>query len=115
MEAMITREMITAYKNARDIPIKSSTLLFTRSMTQMRRQIFVHLLFAWLLLAASALNHVTASVQAMQSVHFKLRTLHASPKTQTGHPIPSWIKEKKNRKSPSGPNPIGNQHPPSKP
>jgi len=36
-------------------------------MLQMRRQILVHLLFAWLLLAASALNHVTASVQATQS------------------------------------------------
>ncbi|TKY67337.1 CLAVATA3/ESR (CLE)-related protein 46 [Spatholobus suberectus] len=79
-------------------------------MPQMRRQTFVHLLFAWLLLTASALNHVTASVQAMQSVHFK-----ASPKPQTGHVIPSWVKEQKNRKSPSGPNPIGNHRPPSKP
>ncbi|KAG4974034.1 hypothetical protein AAZX31_11G137100 [Glycine max] len=84
-------------------------------MAHMRRQIFVYLLFAWLLLAASALNHVTASVQAMQSVHFKLRTLEANPKQQNGHVIPSWVEEKKNRKSPSGPNPIGNQHPPSKP
>ncbi|XP_027345715.1 CLAVATA3/ESR (CLE)-related protein 46 [Abrus precatorius] len=81
----------------------------------MRRQIFVHLLFAWLLIAASALNHVAANVQNMQSVHFKLRTIQASPKPHTGHVIPSWAKEEKNRKSPSGPNPIGNHRPPSKP
>ncbi|WVZ03781.1 hypothetical protein V8G54_024587 [Vigna mungo] len=133
-------------------------------MPLMRRQVFIQLLFAWLLLPASALNHVTADVQAMQSgiaflhssaytsetiffcmfgvrlfchshklmrndlamviasnsisrhfillysVHFKLRT----PQPQTGHVIPSWVNEK-SRKSPSGPNPIGNQRPPSKP
>ncbi|XP_020214671.1 CLAVATA3/ESR (CLE)-related protein 46 isoform X2 [Cajanus cajan] len=84
-------------------------------MPQMRRQIFVHLLFAWLLLAASALNHVTTSVQHMQSVHFKLRTLQASPKPQTEHGMFPWVKEEKKRKSPSAPNPIGNQRPPSKP
>ncbi|CAJ1933095.1 unnamed protein product [Sphenostylis stenocarpa] len=59
-------------------------------MPQMRRQIFVLFLFAWLLLPASALNHVAAGVQAMQSVHFKLRTLQAIPKPQTGNAIPSW-------------------------
>ncbi|BAT90710.1 uncharacterized protein HKW66_Vig0140610 [Vigna angularis] len=102
-----------AYKkqqNARDILIKTATLLFTPSMPLMRRQFFIQLLFAWLLLPASALNHFTADVQAMQSVHFKLRT----PQLQTGNVIPSWVNEK-NRKSPSGPNPIGNQRPPSKP
>ncbi|KAH1220370.1 CLAVATA3/ESR (CLE)-related protein 46 [Glycine max] len=106
-------------------------------MLQMRRQILVHLLFAWLLLAASALNHVTPSVQATQSaqagsamfiatncmpphsiflhsVHFKLGSLDASPKQRSGHVIPYWVEEKK-RKSPSGPNPTENQHPPSKP
>ncbi|KAL2328739.1 hypothetical protein Fmac_022166 [Flemingia macrophylla] len=84
-------------------------------MSQMRRQFFVHLLLAWLLLAASALNSVTTSVQAVQSVHFKLRTLQASPKPQAGRDRPSWVNEEKKRKSPSGPNPIGNQRPPSKP
>ncbi|KAK7262440.1 hypothetical protein RJT34_30013 [Clitoria ternatea] len=84
-------------------------------MSKMRRQIFVHLLFAWLMLAASALNHVPANAQAMHSVHFKLRTLQGSPKPLTGHVIPSWVKDMKNRKSPSGPNPIGNHRPPSKP
>ncbi|KAK7312479.1 hypothetical protein VNO77_36371 [Canavalia gladiata] len=84
-------------------------------MPQMKRQIFVHFLFALLLLAAFALNHVTANVQATQSVHFKLRTLQADPKPHTGHVIPSRDKEEKNRKSPSGPNPIGNHRPPSKP
>ncbi|XP_004505876.1 CLAVATA3/ESR (CLE)-related protein 46 [Cicer arietinum] len=81
----------------------------------MRRQIFVPLLFAWLLLAASALNHVTVDIQAIQSVDFKLRTLQATPKPHAEHVIPSWVKEKKSRKSPSGPNPIGNQRPPTKP
>ncbi|XP_027910771.1 CLAVATA3/ESR (CLE)-related protein 46 [Vigna unguiculata] len=79
-------------------------------MPLMRRQIFIHLLFAWLLLPASALNHATADVHAMHSAHFKLRT----PPPQTAHAIPSWVNEK-SRKSPSGPNPIGNQRPPSKP
>ncbi|KAJ1381800.1 hypothetical protein SESBI_44808 [Sesbania bispinosa] len=83
----------------------------------MRRQTSVHLLFAWLLLAASALNHITANDQAIQSVHFKLRTtlLQASSEPRAGHAMPSWVKEKKSRKSPSGPNPIGNHRPPSKP
>ncbi|KAK7404588.1 hypothetical protein VNO78_05541 [Psophocarpus tetragonolobus] len=84
-------------------------------MPQTRRQILVHLLFAWLLFAASALTANSAMVLLLHSAHFKLRTLQASPKPQTGHAIPSWVEEKKNRKSPSGPNPIGNQHPPSKP
>lgn len=47
--------------------IKRRTLPFTMSKPKMRRQIFVHVLFAWLLLAASAFNHVTANVQAVQS------------------------------------------------
>ncbi|KAK7341703.1 hypothetical protein VNO80_24640 [Phaseolus coccineus] len=100
-------------------------------MPLMRRQIFIHLLFAWLLLPASALNHVTPGVQAMQSgiafapssayssetiffFYFKFRTPQAIPESQTRHAIPSWVNEK-NRKSPSGPNPVGNQRPPSKP
>ncbi|ESW04105.2 hypothetical protein PHAVU_011G065200 [Phaseolus vulgaris] len=83
-------------------------------MPLMRRQIFIHLLFAWLLLPASALNHVTPGVQATQSVYFKFRTPRAIPQSQTRHAIPSWVNEK-NRKSPSGPNPVGNQRPPSKP
>ncbi|XP_057449160.1 CLAVATA3/ESR (CLE)-related protein 46 [Lotus japonicus] len=96
--------------------IKRRTLPFTMSKPKMRRQIFVHVLFAWLLLAASAFNHVTANVQAIQSgVHFNPRTLQASPKLRGGHAIPSWVKEKKSRKSPSGPNPIGNHRPPSQP
>ncbi|PNY07151.1 hypothetical protein L195_g008948 [Trifolium pratense] len=81
----------------------------------MRRQIFVHLFIAWLLLAVSALNHVTANVQAIQPVDFKLRKLQATPKPHGEDVIPSWVTEKKTRKSPSGPNPIGNHRPPTKP
>jgi hypothetical protein len=41
----------------------------------MRRQIFVHLLFAWLLLAASALGHNTANVQAIQPGVYSYHTI----------------------------------------
>ncbi|GAU49152.1 hypothetical protein TSUD_87350 [Trifolium subterraneum] len=83
----------------------------------MRRQIFVHLLFAWLLLllAASALDHVTANVQAIQPVDFKLRTLQATPKPHAEDVMPSRVTEKKTRKIPSGPSPIGHHHRPTKP
>ncbi|KAK2436064.1 hypothetical protein QL285_021078 [Trifolium repens] len=64
---------------------------------------------------ASALGHNTANVQAILPVNFKLRTLQATPKSHAEDVIPSWVTEKKTRKSPSGPNPIGNHRPPTKP
>ncbi|CAL0304133.1 unnamed protein product [Lupinus luteus] len=89
-------------------------------MPKMRGKNMGYVLFACLFLAASALNHVTANVQATQLDHFKLRTLQSIPKPQGGHAndvIPSWtwIEEKMTHKKPSGPNPIGNRFPPSKP
>ncbi|XP_019448639.1 PREDICTED: CLAVATA3/ESR (CLE)-related protein 46 [Lupinus angustifolius] len=82
-------------------------------MPKMRGQIMGYVLFACLLLAASALNHVTANVQATQSDYFKLRTLQSIPKPPAGHG--NDIEEKVTHKKPSGPNPIGNRFPPSKP
>ncbi|XP_028775795.1 CLAVATA3/ESR (CLE)-related protein 46-like [Neltuma alba] len=80
----------------------------------MRGQIFLRLLLLCLLLAASPFNHFTANVQAIPAVHVKLRTLRPSTMPHSGHVIPSWDEDKRTRKSPSGPNPIGNHQPPSK-
>ncbi|KAK7257801.1 hypothetical protein RIF29_32036 [Crotalaria pallida] len=71
-------------------------------------------------LESSALTRVTAKVQATQSVYFRLRNLQTVPKPHAGHvndatPSHTWIEEKRAPKKPSGPNPIGNHFPPSKP
>ncbi|KAE9616620.1 hypothetical protein Lal_00034809 [Lupinus albus] len=82
-------------------------------MPKIRGQIMVLVLFACLLLAASTLNNVNANVQSTQSDHFKLRTLQSIPKSPAEHG--NDIEEKVTHKKPSGPNPIGNRFPPSKP
>ncbi|XP_054812181.1 CLAVATA3/ESR (CLE)-related protein 46 [Prosopis cineraria] len=83
-------------------------------MRKMRRQIFFRLLLLSLLLAASPINHLTASVQAIPPAHVKLRTLRPSSMPHSGHDMPSWDEDKRTQKSPSGPNPVGNHRPPSK-
>ncbi|RYR23134.1 hypothetical protein Ahy_B03g068398 isoform A [Arachis hypogaea] len=61
----------------------------------------------------SALNHVTANAQDIQPVQFKLKTLQTIPRSEH---ITSWGEEKRtHRKHPSGPNPVGNHLPPTKP
>ncbi|KAI9081962.1 hypothetical protein K1719_036224 [Acacia pycnantha] len=82
-------------------------------MPKMTTQVFIRLLLCFLL-AASPLNHFTANVQAIPSVHVKLRTIRASSMPHSGHVIISWDEDKRTHKSPSGPNPVGNHRPPSK-
>ncbi|KAI4322154.1 hypothetical protein L6164_021874 [Bauhinia variegata] len=79
-------------------------------MPEMRRQIFLHLLFAiCLLLAASPLSHFTANVCAIQSGQLKFRPVRPSSKRIPKHVTPEWVEEMKSHKNPSGPNPtVGN-------
>ncbi|MED6208774.1 hypothetical protein PIB30_048459 [Stylosanthes scabra] len=80
----------------------------------MRRQIVVLLFTLLMMLSASALNHVTANAQDIQSVQFKLRTLQTIPHARE-QIIQSWGTEKRTHSHPSGPNPEGNHLPPIKP
>ncbi|KAI4334510.1 hypothetical protein L6164_019193 [Bauhinia variegata] len=63
---------------------------------------------------ASSFNHFTANVQAIQSDQFKLRPVQSSSQRIHKHVTPEWVEERKTRKNPSGPNPVGNHRPPSK-
>ncbi|KAL6341492.1 hypothetical protein AAG906_032611 [Vitis piasezkii] len=77
-----------------------------------RRQTLFALLLACLLLAASPHRYSAATrVQAGS----KPREASASAAAAAGFSFATSAKGKKTRKSPSGPNPVGNQHPPSRP
>ncbi|XP_030537455.1 CLAVATA3/ESR (CLE)-related protein 46 isoform X2 [Rhodamnia argentea] len=73
------------------------------------------LLLVGCLLSAFSLHSPAVQAQAVGSVHPKARpssleTAHLYP----GHMGPGLGKEKKMRKTPSGPNPTGNHRPPTK-
>ncbi|KAJ7980878.1 CLAVATA3/ESR (CLE)-related protein 46-like [Quillaja saponaria] len=76
--------------------------------------ILIHLLLLCLLLVASPRNQFSTNVQAIQSVHFKLRPAQYTTKPRSGYVMPALVHEKKIHKNPSGPNPIGNHRPPSR-
>ncbi|KAJ9188978.1 hypothetical protein P3X46_000322 [Hevea brasiliensis] len=84
-------------------------------MPRMSRQILFRLLIAWVLLVA-ALHHFPNhnKVQAIESAHFKLKPAKPSSRLHKANIWPSWVGEKKVHKTPSGPNPVGNQNPPTK-
>ncbi|KAJ7947672.1 CLAVATA3/ESR (CLE)-related protein 46-like, partial [Quillaja saponaria] len=82
--------------------------------SKMIRQILIHLLSVCLLLAASPFNQLSTNVQSIQSVHFKLGPVQPSSRPPSGYVKPAWVVEKKFRKTPSGPNPVGNHQPPSR-
>ncbi|KAJ0084723.1 hypothetical protein Patl1_30888 [Pistacia atlantica] len=48
------------------------------------------------------------------NVEFNARTAQPSSRAHTGKVFPTWVEWKKLRKAPSGPNPVGNQYPPSR-
>ncbi|CAK9137859.1 unnamed protein product [Ilex paraguariensis] len=82
----------------------------------MRTKTLVHFLILWLLLATSQHHYTIASKnQAMESVDFKIKRAQYSSRSTTGRILTPWVKEQKNRKKPSGPNPVGNYRPPTKP
>ncbi|XP_022755752.1 CLAVATA3/ESR (CLE)-related protein 46 [Durio zibethinus] len=83
-------------------------------LQKMRGQVLVYLLLALLLLAASQLKGSQINVQAIESVHFKLRPRSPMPSSHTRNALPTWVEMKKIHKSPSGPNPVGNHRPPSR-
>ncbi|XP_021716178.1 CLAVATA3/ESR (CLE)-related protein 46-like [Chenopodium quinoa] len=80
-----------------------------------RRHILILLLLAWFLFAAFQSNRPFIKDQATKSVNFKLRSLQSSSLWPTKHHIPAWDDLKKIHKSPSGPNPVGNHRPPTRP
>ncbi|KAI6685660.1 hypothetical protein NL676_031573 [Syzygium grande] len=92
-----------------------------RVAPKMRRQqlqavpVLAHLLIACLLLWAFSPRSPTVQARAVESVHPKARpssaeTAHLYP----GNMGPTLGKERKIRKTPSGPNPTGNHRPPTK-
>ncbi|KAA8543907.1 hypothetical protein F0562_021916 [Nyssa sinensis] len=85
-------------------------------MPKMRTQTLIHLLLVWLLL--TVLQHhypITIKVQATDSVNFKLRPAQPSSRSTTTYILSTYAEEKKIHKAPSGPNPVGNHRPPSRP
>ncbi|GAB4824377.1 hypothetical protein Ancab_007265 [Ancistrocladus abbreviatus] len=83
-------------------------------MMEMARRQTILLLLAWLLLAASQNHYTIIKVQATESVNFKLQP-ESSLRSASEYDHPTRVEQKILRKAPSGPNPIGNQHPPSRP
>lgn len=80
---------------------------------QMRRaQTLIHLLLLWLLLTAFKCH---TKVQATRSVDFKLRTAKPGSRQTDGQIFTAWVEGRKNHKRPSGPNPVGNDRPPTRP
>ncbi|KAL5814466.1 hypothetical protein ACOSQ4_025107 [Xanthoceras sorbifolium] len=81
----------------------------------MRRLSLICFLLVWLLLANSQHHRFTiVMAQAVESVQFKVRPLLPSSSSRTGRVKPTWDAGKKFHKTPSGPNPVGNHHPPSR-
>ncbi|XP_044505611.1 CLAVATA3/ESR (CLE)-related protein 46-like [Mangifera indica] len=83
----------------------------------MGKQIVTNILLACLLLAASHHQFYSTKflVQAIPSVEFSVRTPQPSSMAHKGTVFPTWAERKKHRRAPSGPNPVGNQHPPTRP
>ncbi|KAG6620974.1 hypothetical protein I3842_Q047300 [Carya illinoinensis] len=82
------------------------------SRAKMRRLTPIHLILAWLLLAASQYPCFTMSVQPVESVDLRLRQGQPSSTSHNRDASPSRLKGKKIHKTPSGPNPAGNHRPP---
>ncbi|XP_031268186.1 CLAVATA3/ESR (CLE)-related protein 46-like [Pistacia vera] len=82
----------------------------------MRKLIVTSVFLTCLLLAASQQQYFSPKVmvQAIGSVEFNARTAQPSSRAHTGKVFPTWVEWKKLRKAPSGPNPVGNQYPPSR-
>ncbi|GLU02383.1 hypothetical protein SLE2022_196350 [Rubroshorea leprosula] len=84
-------------------------------LPKMKGQVLLFLLLAWLLLAVSQpQDFQKINVQATDSVHSNLRPRRLISRAESRNELPTWAAMKRNRKSASGPNPVGNQHPPSR-
>ncbi|KAG2670190.1 hypothetical protein I3843_14G070900 [Carya illinoinensis] len=97
--------------------IKLPLVACTKTIIKMSRLTLIHVFLAWLLLAAaSQYSYFSISVQAVESVHFRLRKGQQPPgsRSHNGDALPNWVEEKKIHKTPSGPNPMGNHSPPSR-
>ncbi|GAB4860179.1 hypothetical protein Ancab_011656 [Ancistrocladus abbreviatus] len=79
-----------------------------------RRQTIL-LLLACLLVAAPQSHCTIMNIQDKESVDFKLRSLRSDSRLNSQYDSPTWQVEKRFQKTPSGPNPVGNQHPPFRP
>ncbi|PSR95124.1 CLE46p like [Actinidia chinensis var. chinensis] len=82
-----------------------------------RAQTLISFLVLWLLLLTAFQHHsfTIPKVQATQSVDLKLRPAKPSSRLTTRHIVTTWVEGKKIHKKPSGPNPVGNHRPPSRP
>ncbi|KAJ8620778.1 hypothetical protein MRB53_029307 [Persea americana] len=87
-----------------------------------RKQVIAHLLLTCLLAASAQYrNFSTIMVQAKESDNLELRNKLLESQSVGTQVLASWektrqeVEAKKIRKVPSGPNPIGNHHPPARP
>ncbi|GMN57238.1 hypothetical protein TIFTF001_026349 [Ficus carica] len=84
-----------------------------------RKQVFLHLLFAFLLLASRCRYSSTAfAIRAAESVKLNIEHVPERKTLAIRQMLSAWVESRKIGKEsihkvPSGPNPIGNGHPPS--
>ncbi|CAO2840629.1 unnamed protein product [Amaranthus hypochondriacus] len=92
--------------------------IHSKNTTQLQmasRHTLILLLLAWFLFTAFQCNGRFIKIQATKSVNFKVRKLQSSSKWPSERHIPTWDDMKKVHKAPSGPNPVGNHRPPTRP
>ncbi|XP_044482423.1 CLAVATA3/ESR (CLE)-related protein 46-like [Mangifera indica] len=94
----------------------TATQLTMRKQIDFCLQAFTFILLACLLVAASQHQYFSTKfmVQSIGSVELNVITAKPSTRAHTGKVFPTWVEWKKLRRAPSGPNPVGNQHPPSR-
>lgn len=91
-------------------------LTATQLEMERRHTLILLILLTWILFVAFQCNSPLINVQATKSVNFKLRSSQSSSTTWSSkHHAPTWDDMKKSHKTPSGPNPVGNQRPPTRP
>ncbi|XP_050205903.1 CLAVATA3/ESR (CLE)-related protein 46 isoform X2 [Mercurialis annua] len=110
---MIIKQVL--HKNASHVKFLIR-LIINRLMQKMSRKTLTRLLLVWLLLVAS-LQYFSfhIKVQATESAHFKLEAAQPSSRSRKANIWPSRVGGRKIQKAPSGPNPVGNRNPPTKP
>ncbi|XP_062084928.1 CLAVATA3/ESR (CLE)-related protein 46 [Humulus lupulus] len=79
-----------------------------------RVRALIQLFLACILLAATQCHHSTITVQAIESVHFRIKPAQPNSRSGTRFGPPARVNGEKFHKRPSGPNPVGNRRPPSR-
>ncbi|GLT65085.1 hypothetical protein SLA2020_375370 [Shorea laevis] len=82
----------------------------------MKAWVLLFLLLAWLPLAVSQLqDSYKIDIQAIDPVQSILGPRRLISRAESRNALPTWVGMKRSSKGrPSAPNPVGNQHPPSR-